>query len=114
MAERPTYVDVGPHRYRVRFDEAHMDRERTKANESGLDGQVTYSTATITIDPDGAPSYQREVLLHELLHAVLSLTGGNHFPPKASVDDVLTRIDGALLDTMQRNPHVVAWLVERE
>jgi hypothetical protein len=109
--KRPTWVQVGLHRFTIRWDQAAMDRQRVLEGETRLDGQVRYSDCTITISSEQAPTMQREVLFHELIHAVLSITGGNEFPKKASVDTILTRFDGVLLDVLRRNPHVTAWLM---
>jgi hypothetical protein len=109
--KRPEYVQVGLHRFTIRWDEAAMDHQRVLENEPHLDGNVRYSDCTITVAPDVTPTMQREILFHEIIHAVLSITGGNKFPKKASVDDILMRFDGVLLDVLQRNPDVASWLL---
>lgn len=110
---RPEYVDIGPHRFAIHWDEASINREQVREQQA-CDGHIRYSQTRICIDPEGVLSHQREVLFHEIIHGVLSVTGGNHFPRKASVDDILTRFDAMLLDTLQRNPHVTAWLCATE
>ncbi|HXI17067.1 MAG TPA: hypothetical protein VNM48_11920 [Chloroflexota bacterium] len=115
MADRPTHIDVGPHRYSIHWDHATLDRERVRQEEVSLSGTVRYDDLVISVDPEARPSQQRRVLMHETLHAILDVTGWRNVPPeKPDCDDFLVRIDTMLLDTLQRNPHVTAWLMERE
>ena len=110
--DRPTWVDIGPHRYTIHWDQAAIDRERVKEESPGLRGHIRYGENKIVIDPTMAPSHQRRTLLHELLHGILDVTGWTSVAPeKPDCDDFLVRIDSMLLDTMRRNPHVVAWLL---
>jgi hypothetical protein len=110
--KRPDALYIGPHQYRLIWDTAAMDALRTKREEPELGGLINYHDQTITLDPSTAPGYQRRVLIHEVLHAILDVTGWNSDPPKKpDIDDFLVRIDSMLLDTMRRNPDWVKWLM---
>lgn len=111
--KRPEHVDIGPHRFTISWDSESLNDERVKDKAVDCPGFIRYASNAITIDGSADESFQREVLFHELFHGVLAMTGGNKFPKKATVDDILARIDAMLLDTLQRNPHVTAWLTDR-
>lgn len=110
VAERPQWVQVGPYLYRVHWDRAQMDHARVEEGETDLNGRVRYRTAEVWVDPDMAPSYQRVVLLHEVLHAILELSGAVDYSMATTDDDVLRRIDAGLVDLLRRNPLLAAWL----
>ncbi len=115
MTARPEYVDIGPHRYAIRWDEAALDRERVRQDESTMHGAIRYQQNEITVDSKIVGSHQRRALLHEILHGVLEVTGwAGPGPEKPDADDFLVRLDSMLLDVIQRNPHVVQWLCTTE
>jgi hypothetical protein len=113
MAPRPLHVDIGPHRYAVCWDEAAIDRLRVERDEAKLAGLIHYAGLKITVDPRQGKTHQRRALLHEVVHGILDVTGWNSVgPEKPDADDFIVRIDSMLLDTLRRNPALVAWLTE--
>lgn len=111
MAERPSHVDVGPYRYAVRWDQDALNAHSIEAGH-GCDGLQNGGRLEIVISPKGHSDYQRRILIHEVLHALFGLAGG--MPKRASEDDAIDVIESAVLDLLRRNPHLVAWLQERE
>jgi hypothetical protein len=114
VSQRPEHADVGPHRYRIHWDQAHMDRARAEEECANMDGRVRYSTCEQWIDTAQSPSNQRTVLLHEVFHAVRDLSGEIVFTNKTTEDDVFRRLDAGLLDVLRRNPQVVAFLCAKD
>jgi uncharacterized protein (DUF1697 family) len=114
VSQRPEYVDVGPHRYRIHWDQAHMDRARAEEECANMDGRVRYSTGELWIDTAQSLSNQRTVLLHEVFHAVRDLSGELVFTNKTTEDDVFRRLDAGLLDVLRRNPQVVSFLCAKD
>ena len=113
VVSRPNFVVIGPHRYDIHWDQAAVDRERVKQESVNMGGTIKYAELLIAVDPDNKPSQARRVLLHEIIHGICDVTGWRNVPPeKPDADDFIVRVDAMLLDTMQRNPHVVAWLME--
>lgn len=69
----------------------------------------------IRLQPKQAPGYERDTVLHEILHAVIQTSGlktGTEWT-KSQEEFVVAAITPLLLDTLQRNPKLVTWLLER-
>lgn len=108
-ALRPDWVDIGPHRYQVQWDQASIDAYRVQAQKSGVDGRISQDELVITIGPSKR-SYQQLVLLHELLHGVLMQAGNLRPTAKMTDDEAICLLENGLLSVLQRNPRVVAYL----
>lgn len=54
-------------------------RERAPTNDWDLEGEFDACTTTIFINRDLSPERKRLVLAHEVLHALLDLTGARDF-----------------------------------
>lgn len=107
MVSHPTQITIGPLTYTVTSDEA--DYARAVASEKvELYGAINYGAGRITLSPHQSPAHQRGALLHEALHAIIHLTD-----PSIEEEERLVRtICLPLLDTLRRNPALVAYLTE--
>jgi hypothetical protein len=100
----PTQVTVGPFRYEIQTN------DNVRLDENEFYGDVNYKKHVITIHSDCAPSRQAEVLIHEVLHTLIDICGR---PLPANREEQLVTVLGpVLLDTLQRNPDLVAYLME--
>jgi hypothetical protein len=97
---RPRVVRIGPHRYAIRS-------ERIEGDDTF--GDCSPGACLIRIDPRQTASQRRDTLVHELLHALCSLTGLNE---KVDEEDLVLRLSPALLDLLRRNPALVRYLTE--
>jgi hypothetical protein len=110
MRPPPRRVTVGPVRYKVRQDaEAVLAAQRSEGNEALL-GHCDAQRLIIVVDDALAAGAQREILLHELLHALtLALAMQDELGEKAE-ELIVARLAPALLDLLRRNPKLVRWL----
>lgn len=110
MEPIPAHVQVGPHRYTVVADAAKADELNTNH------GQTDNRLARIVIHPGQARTQLRDTLLHETLHAILDGAGMANDGVSVSLPGdeelVVSRLSPLLLDTLRRNPDLVAVLLE--
>lgn len=108
MTVLPSMIQVGPLRFTAVIDQKTVDKERKDSNTSGVIGFVRRHTQEIFIAEDVAADQQAVALLHEILHAIYG-----QFDVDAKIDDEATVsiTSGVLLDTMRRNPDLVAYLM---
>lgn len=100
----PETIQVGPYRIRIVADDG--DRMPT-------DKQFAHFRAcrmVIAVGGEFCTEKQRLSVLHEVMHAVYHATG--HDTEKLSEEDVCTYLTPTLLDTLRRNPALVAYLTE--
>lgn len=97
-------VTVGPLTYRVLFDQ---DAALELEDDSG---RCLAERGELWIHSQLGESQVRETVLHELLHALLSLTGLDMDLGEKKAEDTCRRLAPALLDLLQRNPLVVNFL----
>ena len=103
----PRRLKVGPHRYAVECSTDllfHGDRR----------GSTDVDRHRIIVASDLAPSLTRETVLHELLHALWDTTPLRLEPISKREEDVVTALAPPLLDTLRRNPKLVAYLTTEE
>ena len=120
--ELPTSIRIGHLTVQLVIDDAlvaeHSVRERADFagwSSASLQLIALTSKATRTGDRPIGPDYQRETLLHEVLHLCLRVAGVDpDQDAKANVEDVEERavnsMAGPLLDTLRRNPGLLAYL----
>lgn len=106
----PGKLRIGPLRVRVKVDRAAMDRASTDHGEQLL-GQADVATCRILLEPMMTPDAMRETLLHEVLHYTCSLTGLSEHLGDKEEEQLVQRLSPILLDTLQRNPKLVAYLM---
>lgn len=109
----PHHVDVGPFRYTLTVDKPALNAlsiERRKYMAAETDPDAL----TITVDEGLAVLAERAVVLHETLHAIVSLVGLDDPSGPLGTGDideqVIVAVAPALLDVLRRNPDLVAYL----
>lgn len=113
----PTMIQVGPHKY----DVTDAWKDLLKENKVlGMDpgegeGISNHKTGKIIINPRQHFTQRQDTLLHEVLHCVWR---NNDWDTKIPKDDpeeyVVKRMTATLLDTLQRNPQLIEYLLYGE
>ena len=103
----PDTVRVGHRRYTIDL----VDR----LTERGESGVTFHESRRIEVADNLAAEPEREVVLHETLHAVMEYVGVNYDyaaedPP--GEEQLVTRLAPALLALLVDNPRLVGYLVE--
>lgn len=109
---QPFIVKVGPHRYEVITDRAAIDRNSV-VEKAELNGITDHSTLQIVLAPDLAVGVRNEILVHEILHTLVSLSGlgsNNGTWSDTEEEDVVTRLAPLVLMFIQDNPDVIEQL----
>lgn len=104
----PPRIQVGPHTYDVEFDEQ-------RCRDLELRGRSDQNTLTFLLHPGLPESMVRETVLHELLHAVLSIQGvdvtDEPLLTSENEERLVRCLAPLLLDTLRRNPRLATWLL---
>ena len=106
-AHRPAAIKVGPFVYRVK------DWDQRAANNSEAWGMCDKATHTILLDQSMGPQKMREVLLHEINHAIYNAVGLN-IHDEISEERIVLAMTYQQLAVMRDNPDLVAWLMEED
>lgn len=102
MADVPDSIAIGPHTWTVQTDPTGG-----LTGDANCNGVTVRERLAIVLADDLAPSYAREVLLHELIHACLSGTTEFGTDPEEALVRALAPL---LLDALRRNPAILAYL----
>lgn len=106
----PKKVQVGPYSYEVDISPEAGARAKVEDQNAHTVGNVQHSAQRINIDSEQGPDQLADTLLHEVLHAVWS-AAGVHVGPVAKFEElVVASLTPTLLDTLRRNPDLVAYL----
>ena len=98
----PSPVKVGAFRYTV-------SEEPIPHEEQPAWGLTEPRSERITLEPGQSPNFKRDTFLHELLHACLFASG---MPLGHEEEErIVSALTPILLDTLRRNPAVVAYLM---
>ena len=101
----PAKVKVGPYTYSV-------------VCQSIIDNAGIHQRALqrLVIDADGGPDARRDVLIHELLHAILSNAGTDQDGDEArkATEAFIERVSAGLLGVIRDNPDLIAYLTEKD
>lgn len=103
----PTKIDVGP--LQITVSESQADFQRMVV-EDATDtwGYARYGECLIVLKPAQAESHKRMVLLHELMHFLWHAGDRLHKEDETAI----SVLAAPLLDTLRRNPALVAYLME--
>jgi hypothetical protein len=110
ISDVPTSVRIGPFKYTVLCDaQARLRAVEHAADGKGLLGYTNPNLLEITVAEQMPRQLQQETLLHELLHAIASVTGltvewGD------DEEQIICRLSPVLLDVLQRNVELVDFL----
>lgn len=115
MTSRPTRLVIGGYSYAVEDGRGLIRTE----------GEHWRTRGRIVLDPvlDASPDRQREVLVHEILHAIRDNGGhdeetevdpDDHKEHMREVENFICSVDWGLVEALRANPDLVAYLVARE
>lgn len=109
MSPPPARVKVGPHRYKVAISSAEVNAEGA-AQGNALSGCTDVPACEIWLAPGQAPTQMRDTVLHEVMHAIWSVTGLSSEHTDGFEEALIQRLTPALLELLRRNPALVKWL----
>lgn len=109
IVPHPTKLKVGPFTYLVTSSQAAIDAA-CRTEGADLFGHTDFATLRIAIAPDTHPARQQETLLHEVLHTLTRQAGIVNELSATDEERLVTRLAPILLDTLRRNPTLVAYL----
>lgn len=104
-AERPTSITIGPLTWAIDYNAATLALA-DKMERTDRIGVTSTRELLIRIDGDMPEPHVTETLHHELLHAIL-YTHGIRVPHE---ERTVAALSPTLLDTLQRNPALIAYL----
>jgi len=107
MTRLPDHVLIGPYRYSI-----HLTQQ-VKPKAEGRIGRIMFRKLRIEISNRVSVGRQQETLLHEILHGLWE-TVGLPDGEKTSDESVIKSLSPILLDTLRRNPDVLAYLLETD
>jgi hypothetical protein len=106
----PASVQVGPYRFTVITDGQSIAKMRRDSDSACRIGETDIATQTITVDGTLAADVLAETLLHEVMHAIWRTVGRDSWTEDSAEAKVL-EFAPTLLDTLRRNPDLVAFLL---
>lgn len=109
----PGIIWVGPHGYRVWRDNARIVEMARLRNGVPDCGYTDLSRQEIVLRETLAPGFERETLLHEVLHACAAFVGlSDRTAPEGryTEEEFIAAIVGPLLGVLQDNPNLVEYL----
>ncbi len=107
----PERVTIGPIVYNVANDIATYAQSVVDTNEQ-VYGRVNYGDVQIILDPKQHDQHKRVALLHEIIHACWHVT--DPLDPNCCEEMAVRAITGPLLDTLRRNPDLIAYLLAED
>lgn len=107
----PSTIQVGPHRYKVVSNRPQMNEVCRKEGRDLL-GHVNHWSLTISIEPTLAADQKAETVLHEALHAAVTVAGLGDEWGVDKEEAVVNRLSPVLLDVLRRNPKLIAYLLD--
>lgn len=115
---KPTRIHVGPFTWHIDWtitgwsqalDDASLGADPDAARTYGMTDK---RSCRIWINPHSAEDFQRETLLHELLHACQFVAGLG--TTTTDPEDFIMRVSPLLLDTLTRNKGLLTYLTGRQ
>ena len=100
---KPKKVEVSPFRYTVYYSPVTLD-DKT--------GMLDTDTRTVVVDGTISEQSQQEVLLHELLHAIIDTTAIRG-QEKDEEEKLVAALSPPLLQLLRSNPTLVGFLLDR-
>jgi hypothetical protein len=102
----PEFVQVGPIKYRMDTSQETLNKSKIASGATTLRGEIVYREQLIVIDPNQGPDSMAETVMHEVLHACVWNTGDT-----TGQEQLVSATATILLDTLRRNPDLVAFLM---
>lgn len=108
--KKPWPIKIAPYEYTVKH-------QRGFAQSSGADGATMESDELIILDNDIQGNYEKEVLLHEAMHAMWGQTSLDRDypdgPPDSEGEKIIFTLAPRILALLRDNPELVKWLTEK-
>ena len=102
----PKHITIGPLTFTVKTDKETINQATADSHVSFY-ANIRFSQNDILIDPEQHIHHQRMTLLHEVLHGCFHVT----MLDKKWEETAVRLLTGPLLDTLRRNPDLVAFLL---
>ena len=109
MSGIPQRVFVGPHCYRLLVD-ANAIAKASVQEGAPILGYCEKAETRIVIESNLVESLEREVVVHELLHAMCSLAGLDDELGEDVEERVVTRLAPIIVDVLERNENLCGYL----
>ena len=109
MTALPDHIQVGPMCYSLAVNQAAIN-----AINPELQGRTTHRNQSIVLAEGIGPDQEADTVLHELLHACLSVSGAANKVSDGLQEELVAAITPLLLDVLRRNPQLVAYLLSTE
>jgi hypothetical protein len=117
---RPLRINVGGADYDVTW---HLDKtpiiqgdeEVNKVGDEAM-GYTNVGMQYMVVRGQPAAGFyqERDTMMHEVMHAVLSVTAIDTEMDDEKAELMVSRLTPAILDTLRRNPHLVQYLMEEQ
>lgn len=107
----PERITIGALTYTVASDAATYAQAVVDHDEQ-VYGRVNHDKGRIILDPMQHEQHRRMALLHEVLHGCWHMT--DPLDPHDAEEFAVRTLTGPLLDTLRRNPALVAYLLEED
>lgn len=101
MSNTTMIVKVGPISYKLKVVDEIGDGDQQ------YDGWIDYANARIEIAKGLDPQFERAVVLHEVMHAVLKHAGQD-----SKNEALITALSYSLLDLIRNNPELIHYLIQ--
>ena len=110
MPRRPTFVHIGPIRWRILFDKAKLDAARAQEEDQFILAWIDRGTGELIVDPSLSEEVQRTSLFHEMGHAAWWIAS---LGASAKEEPAVSAVTALLLDALTRptNKPVRQWLL---
>ena len=108
MTALPDHVQVGAIRYTLAVDQAAINATGENRNTYG---RSLHREQRILLSEGLGSDQQSDTVLHEVLHACLSVTGLNLGLEDEKSEALVYGLTAILLDVLRRNPKLVAYLM---
>lgn len=104
----PYTVKVGHRSFNIEYDNMHLDNVEA-------DG-LTTRTGRIILRDNAVIDMQREIVLHEILHAIFFATGVEltQVEQEHVEERAVATLAGGLVQVLRDNPDLVAYLVQED
>lgn len=108
----PAKVKIGFRVYDVVVDKNAINA-CTAAHGNGVQyGECNHESLVITVDPTQNTLMVQETMLHEILHACMSLIGVSEEMDEKTEESLVLRLSPVLMGFMKDNPKMLDYLTE--
>lgn len=109
---RPDHLVIAGQPFEVRWDDRAVGRLHDARLPDDDLGTVQVSEQLIVIRAGQAPHSQRDAVLHEVIHALMAMTGHDEIAEQDEIERLVGALAVGLLAVLRQNPDATAWLAE--